>query len=40
MPVFKEAAMKYIQEVVSNLEEDEMQPIDAYTPQVPPGAVG
>jgi hypothetical protein len=40
MPVFKEAVMKYIQEVVSHLEEDLVQPIDAYTPPVPPGTEG
>jgi hypothetical protein len=36
MPVFKDAAMKYVQEVVSHLEEALGKPVDAYTPPVPP----
>jgi hypothetical protein len=35
MPRFKEAAMMYVQEVVSHLEEVFGLPVDAYTPKVP-----
>jgi hypothetical protein len=36
MPVFKEAAMMYVQEMVSHLEEVLGLPVDAYAPPVPP----
>jgi hypothetical protein len=36
IPVFKEAAMLYVQEVVSHLEGYLVRPVDAYTPPVPP----
>jgi hypothetical protein len=36
IPVFKEAAMMYVQEMVSHLEEALKLPVDAYTPPVPP----
>jgi hypothetical protein len=36
MPAFKEAAMVYVQEVVSHLEEFLGPPVNAYTPTVPP----
>jgi hypothetical protein len=36
VPVLKEAAMIYVQEVVSHLEEVLGLPVDAHTPLVPP----
>jgi hypothetical protein len=36
VPVFKEAAMMYVQEVVSHLEGVLGRPVDEYSPPVPP----
>jgi hypothetical protein len=36
MRVFEEAAMMYVQDVVSHLEGYLGRPVDAYTPPVPP----
>jgi hypothetical protein len=36
VPVFKEAALMYVQEVVSHFDEVLWLPVEAYTPLVPP----